>query len=71
MTIVFIENELGSGQVVSVAEAFSNLTVEHSLRPGESGRFLMSPFKSIVVSEIPAMTCNSMYTYSISRHAPR
>jgi hypothetical protein len=51
MTIIFIENEVGSGQIVSVAEAFRKLTVERNLRPGESGRFLMSPFKSIVVNE--------------------
>jgi hypothetical protein len=51
MTIIYIENVLGSGQIVTVAETFRKQTIERSLRPGESGRFLMSPFKSIVVNE--------------------
>ena len=62
MTIIFIENELGSGQIVTVAETFKTLTVERNLRPGESGRFLMSPLKSIVVNEcmVAANACDDM-----------
>jgi len=51
MSIVFIENLFGSGQIVTVAETFKKQTFERSLRPGENGRFLISPFKSIVVNE--------------------
>ena len=53
MTIIYIENLLGSGQIVTVSETFSRQTIELNLRPGESGRFLTSPFKSIVVNECP------------------
>jgi len=62
MTIIFIENVLGSGQIVTVAETFRKLTVERYLRPGESGRFLMSPFKSIVVNEgiVAGNSCDDM-----------
>ena len=51
MTIIFIENLLGSGQIVTVTETFKKQTVECDLRPGENGRFFTSPFKSIVVNE--------------------
>jgi hypothetical protein len=51
MTIIFIENLFGSGQIVTVAETFRKQTFERTLRPGDNGRFLISPFKSIVVSE--------------------
>jgi hypothetical protein len=51
MTIIFIENVLGSGQIVTVAETFKQQTIERNLRPGESGRFFTSPLKSIVVNE--------------------
>jgi hypothetical protein len=51
MTIIFIENLFGSGQIVTVAETFRQQTFERTLRPGDNGRFLISPFKSIVVSE--------------------
>jgi hypothetical protein len=51
MTIIYIENVLGSGQVVTIAETFKQQTIHRSLLPGESGRFLVSPFKSIVVNE--------------------
>jgi hypothetical protein len=66
MTIIFIENEFGSGHIVSVAEAFKKLTVERNLKPGESGRFLMSPFKSIVVNErvTAANACDDVELYA-------
>jgi hypothetical protein len=51
MTIIYIENVLGSGQIVTVAETFKTRTVERHLRPGENGRFFTSAFKSIVVNE--------------------
>jgi len=51
MTVIFIENLFGSGQIVTVAETFRQQTFERTLRPGDNGRFLISPFKSIVVSE--------------------
>jgi hypothetical protein len=51
MTIIFIENVFGSGQIVTVAETFRKQTIERNLLPGESGRFFTSPFKSIIVNE--------------------
>ncbi len=51
MSIVFIENLFGSGQIVTIAETFNSQTIERKLKPGESGRFMTSAFKSIVVNE--------------------
>jgi hypothetical protein len=60
MTIIFIENVFGSGQVITVVEAFKNQTREHRLQPGENGRFLMSRFKSIVVDECLIVAASQM-----------
>jgi hypothetical protein len=51
MTIIFIENVFGSGQVITVREAFDDHVVEHRLHPGESARIAISRFKSIIVDE--------------------
>jgi hypothetical protein len=51
MNVLFIENELGSGQVFTVLEDFGDRVVERLLRPGENTRVLVSRFKSIVVTE--------------------
>jgi hypothetical protein len=52
-TLVFIENVLGSGQVVKLTEDFGDYSVSRELRPGENARLVVSPFKSISVEEIP------------------
>ena len=54
MTIVFIENVLGSGQMIKVLEDFGDYVVEHRLQPGDNARFAVSRFKSIVVNELVA-----------------
>jgi hypothetical protein len=51
MTIVFIENVLGSCQLIQVLEDFGDHVVEHRLRPGDNARIAASRFKSIVVTE--------------------
>ena len=51
MTIVFIENILGSGQLIEVLEDFGDHVVQHRLRPDDNARIAVSRFKSIVVTE--------------------
>jgi hypothetical protein len=51
MTIVFIENILGSGQIIQVIEDFGGYVVAHKLHPGDSRHIAVSRFKSIVVNE--------------------
>jgi len=50
-TLIFIENVLGSGQIVNLTEDFGDYTVARSLRPGENARLVVSPFKSVSVEE--------------------
>ena len=52
-TLIFVENVLGSGQVVKLIEDFGDYSVCRELRPGENARLVVSPFKSIMVEEIP------------------
>jgi hypothetical protein len=52
-TLIFIENVLGSGQVVKLTEDFGDYSVSRELRPGENARLVVSPFKSVTVEEIP------------------
>ncbi len=54
MTIVYIENVFGSGQIIKVLEAFGDSIVEHTLQPGESARIAVSRFKAITVNEAMA-----------------
>ncbi|HZZ90781.1 MAG TPA: hypothetical protein VFE13_20825 [Caulobacteraceae bacterium] len=54
-TLIFIENVLGSGQVVKLTEDFGDYSVTRDLRPGEHARLVVSPFKTISVEEV-AMT---------------
>ena len=51
MSIVFIENVPGSGQVITVMEEFRGRLIKHDLRPGDNARIAVSRFKSVVVSE--------------------
>lgn len=55
MTIIFIENVLGSCQAIQVLEDFGNYVVEHKLQPGENARIVASRFKSIIVNENAAV----------------
>jgi len=50
-TLIFIENVLGSGQIVTLTEDFGDYTVTRSLRPGEHTRLVVSPFKTVSVEE--------------------
>jgi hypothetical protein len=52
-TLIFIENVLGSGQVVKLTEDFSDYSVSRDLRPGEHARLVVSAFKSISIEETP------------------
>jgi hypothetical protein len=51
MTLVFIENMFGSGQIVTISESFNGCVLEHGLKPGENRRLALSRFKSVVVNE--------------------
>jgi hypothetical protein len=52
-TLIFIENVLGSGQLVKLKEDFGDYSVSRDLRPGENTRVIVSPFKSISLEESP------------------
>jgi hypothetical protein len=52
-TLIFIENVLGSGQMVKLTEDFGDYSVTRDLKPGENARLVVSPFKSISVEEAP------------------
>lgn len=52
-TLIFIENVLGSGQMVKLTEDFGDYSVTRDLKPGENARLVVSPFKTIAVEEIP------------------
>jgi hypothetical protein len=52
-TLIFIENVLGSGQVVKLTEDFGDYSVTRDLRPGEHARLVISPFKTLSVEEVP------------------
>jgi hypothetical protein len=52
-TLIFVENVLGSGQVVKLTEDFGDYSVTRDLRPGEHARLVVSPFKTVTVEEVP------------------
>jgi len=52
-TLIFIENVLGSGQVVKLIEDFGDYSVSRDLRPGENARLVVSPFKTVSLEEAP------------------
>jgi hypothetical protein len=52
-TLIYIENVLGSGQVVKLTEDFGDYSVCRDLQPGENARLVISEFKSIAVEEVP------------------
>jgi hypothetical protein len=51
-TLIFIENVLGSGQIVKLTENFGDYSVARNLQPGEHARLVVSPFKSVSVEEV-------------------
>ena len=51
-TQIYIENVLGSGQVVKLTEDFGDYSVCRDLQPGENARLVVSPFKNISVEEV-------------------
>ena len=59
-TLIFIENVLGSGQVVKLTEDFGDYSVSRDLRPGENARLVVSPFKTISLEEAPLSAFPSM-----------
>ena len=52
-TLIFVENVLGSGQMVKLTEDYGDHRVTQELRPGEHARLVVSPFKTISVEELP------------------
>jgi hypothetical protein len=52
-TLIFIENVLGSGQMVKLTEDFGDYSVSRDLKPGENARLVVSAFKSIAIEEAP------------------
>jgi hypothetical protein len=52
-TLIFIENVLGSGQVVKLVEGFGNYSVTRDLRPGENARLVVGPHKTVSLEEAP------------------
>ncbi len=52
-TLIFIENVLGSGQMVKLTEDFGDYSVSRDLKPGENARLVVSQFKSIAIEESP------------------
>ena len=66
-TLIFIENVLGSGQVVKLTEDFGDYSVSRELRPGEHARLVVSPFKSVTVEEVPVCQVTTLTPANESR----
>jgi hypothetical protein len=60
-TLIFIENVLGSGQMVRLTEDFGEYAVSRDLRPGEHARLVISPFKALSVEEIPVARAAALH----------
>jgi hypothetical protein len=52
-TCIYVENILGSGQIVKLTEDFGDYSVSRDLQPGENARLIVSPYKSIWLQELP------------------
>lgn len=68
-TLIFIENVLGSGQMVKLTEDFGDYSVSRDLRPGENARLVVSPFKSISIEEAPLSAVMAAAAYEAGRVA--
>jgi hypothetical protein len=66
-TLIFVENVLGSGQVVKLTEDFGDYSVSRDLRPGENARLVVSPFKTVSVEEVPISTVHTPAAANESR----
>jgi hypothetical protein len=51
-TLIYLENVLGSGQIIKLTEDFGDYSVTRELRPGEHARLIVSPFKAVTVEEV-------------------
>ncbi len=65
-TLIFVENVLGSGQVVKLTEDFGDYSVTRDLRPGEHARLVVSAFKTVTIEEasiaVAPKTANESHT---------
>ena len=52
-TCIYVENILGSGQIVKLTEDFGDYSVSRNLQPGENARLIVSPYKSVWLQELP------------------
>jgi hypothetical protein len=59
-TCIYLENVLGSGQVVTLIEDFGDYSVRRNLQPGENARLIVSAFKTISVHELPLADVRSL-----------
>lgn len=69
-TLIFVENVLGSGQVVKLTEDFGDYSVTRDLRPGENARLVVSPFKTVTVEEVPVSQFETPQAANEGRLAP-
>jgi hypothetical protein len=68
-TLIFVENVLGSGQVVKLIEDFGDYSVSRDLRPGENARLVVSPFKTISLEEAPLSAFQAIAATQVRRIA--
>ncbi len=65
-TLIFVENVLGSGQVVKLTEDFGDYSETRDLRPGEHARLVVSAFKTVTIEEasiaVAPKTANESHT---------
>jgi hypothetical protein len=52
MTVIYVENDLESGNVIKIVETFRGHTIQRDLKPGENARVSVSRYKSIIVEEV-------------------
>jgi len=61
-TLIYIENVLGSGQMVKLMEDFDDYSISRNLRPGEHARLVVSQFKSLSIEEVPIAASDASAT---------
>jgi hypothetical protein len=59
-TCIYVENILGSGQIVEVTEDFGDYLVRRRLQPGDNARLIVSPYKSVWLQELPLASVASL-----------
>ena len=71
-TLIYLENMLGSGQIIRLREDFGDYSVSRELRPGEHARLVISVFKSLSVEEVPlTLGAVSEHGGPVAYHVPR